>query len=382
MNLRNLCMNLLGFCINGLCLGIALAATGWVQPLKAQDADGAAGDLSLPLTPTQLETDSSHRSLTEMADWSSDYRLGPGDLLSITVFEAEEYSGEVIVIQDGSVNLPRVGKVLVQGYTLQQATDAIAARYATYIRNPIVSIQPLRFRPVRVGIAGEVKRPGSYVISGINNVNQSNVQDSRFPTLTQAIAEAGGITSEADLREVELRRKVGPTEEQVLRINLWDLIQSGNLDQDIILQSGDEVVIPTAIALTPQESTELSNASFAPETIQVYVAGEVEDPGVVQVPLNAPLNQALLVAGGFNPRAERGTVELVRVNSDGTASQQRFTVDFAAGVNAPNNPILKDQDVVVVDRSGVARVGDVTDILLSPITRVLNTILGLQRLLD
>ncbi|MEO1095849.1 MAG: hypothetical protein AAFX01_13220 [Cyanobacteria bacterium J06638_28] len=92
------------------------------------------------------------------------------------------------------------------------------------------------------------------------------------------------------------------------------------------------------------------------------------------------MNQALLVAGGFNTRARRGNVELVRVNSDGTASQQNFEIDFAAGVGDPNNPILKDQDVIVIDRSGLARMGDNTGLLLNPISHVLNLILGFERL--
>ncbi|MDA0269262.1 MAG: SLBB domain-containing protein [Cyanobacteria bacterium] len=318
--------------------------------------------------------------MIDLRAWSADYRLGPGDILDVSVFEADEYSGEVVVIQDGSIILPRAGKVLVQGYTLDQATDVIVAAYATYIRNPIVTVQPLRFRPVQVGIAGEVRRPGSYVISAASSVSQSNSRDAIFPTLTQAIAEAGGITSEADLRAVELRRQVGPSQAQMVQVNLWDLIQSGDLSQDIILQSGDTILIPTAIALTPEESTQLASASFAPETIQIYVAGEVEDPGIVEVPLNAPLNQALLVAGGFNSRANRRVVELVRVNPDGTAFQQSFEINFTAGVGSPNNPILRDQDVLVVERSGLARTGDSVDILLSPVTRILNTILGLDRL--
>ncbi|MEM0980720.1 MAG: polysaccharide biosynthesis/export family protein [Cyanobacteria bacterium P01_H01_bin.58] len=312
--------------------------------------------------------------------WSEDYRLGPGDVLEITVFEAEEYSAEVIVLQDGSINLPRVGKVFVEGYTLQQTNDIVVTYYSTYIRNPIVTIQPSRFRPVIVGIAGAIRRPGSYTVSSSNSVNSSNNRTPSFPTLTQAIAEAGGITSQADLRAVELRRRVGPNQEQTLQINLWDLIQSGDLSQDVILQSGDTVTIPTAVALTPAESTQLASASFAPESIRVYVAGEVDDPGGVDIPLNSPLNQALLVAGGFSTRARRGSVELVRVNPDGTASQQNLAIDFAADVGDSNNPILKDQDVIVVDRSGLARVGDNTGLLLNPISRVLNLILGFERL--
>ena len=142
------------------------------------------------------------------------------------------------------------------------------------------------------------------------------------------------------------------------------------------------MVVPTAVALSPAEATTLSNTSIAPESIQIYIAGEVDSPGAVAVPLNTTLNQAILAAGNFNPRANRATVELVRVNPDGTATQRRIPVDFSLGVNDENNPTLQDQDVVVVKRSTLARVGDVADVLLSPVTRILNSVLGFQRLFD
>ncbi|NJN20992.1 MAG: polysaccharide export protein [Leptolyngbya sp. RL_3_1] len=268
-------MNLLNLPIKACSVGlITVLLMGWSHPLRAQTHSIETETLTLPpaealpeaadeVTPFGEADSEPEAALTDLRIWSADYRLGPGDILDITVFEADEYSGEVVVIQDGSIILPRAGKVLVQGYTLEEARDVIVAAYGTYIRNPIVTVQPLRFRPVQVGIAGEIRRPGSYVISAASTVSQSNSRDAIFPTLTQAIAEAGGITSAADLRRIELRRQVGPSQAQAVQVNLWDLIQSGDLSQDIILQSGDTILIPTALALTPEESTQLASASFA-----------------------------------------------------------------------------------------------------------------------
>lgn len=308
--------------------------------------------------------------------WPANYRLGPGDVVTVDIFGAEEYSGEALVLQDGTVNLPRVGRVAVEGLTFEQAAGAIAAQFKTYIHNPVVTVAPVNLRPIRVAVSGEVNRPGSYTIDP-----SAENQEFDFPTLTQAISQAGGITARANLRSVEIRRPIGPNREEVTTLNLWELVQSGDLDQDIPLQGGDEVYIPTAVALSPEEATELANASFAPKAIQVYVAGEVEQPGLLEVPLNTPLNQAILIAGGFNPRADQSSVELVRLNPNGSVTQQSITVDFTQGISEAGNPILMDQDVVVVSRSGVASVGDTTDLLLSPVTRILNTILGISNLL-
>ena len=79
----------------------------------------------------------------------------------------------------------------------------------------------------------------------------------------------------------------------------------------------------------------------------------------VKLQPNSSLNQALLAAGGFNDsRASRGSVDLIRLNSNGTVSKRPVKVDLAKGINEETNPILRNNDVVVVDRNGLARTGD------------------------
>jgi polysaccharide export outer membrane protein len=250
-----------------------------------------------------------------------------------------------------------------------------------YLKQPLVSVAPANLRPVRIAISGEVKRPGSYTVQRAVETENANTFDSQFPTLTEAIAQAGGITARANISEVILRRRVGYNQIQASRFNLWELIQSGDLSKDVLLLSGDEIVVPTATALTPAEATELGSANFAPATISVYVAGEVERPGQVQVPLNTSLNEVLLNAGGFDRiRANTNTVTLVRLDPNGTALQQAIAVDFSQDLGTPNNPILNDRDVIVVDRSGLTVFGDTTNTLLNPFTSIINSIFGFQRL--
>ncbi len=145
--------------------------------------------LSIPLPTTTVGSGvvMSESSSPAGKEWSSAYRLGYGDFLDIRVLGADEYGAEVVVGQDGTVNLPQIGQVSVRGLTLPQATEAIATQYAIFIREPIVNVQPLRLRPVHIGIAGEIKRPGSYVLTGVNDFSSSDIRDFGFPTLTQAI---------------------------------------------------------------------------------------------------------------------------------------------------------------------------------------------------
>jgi len=318
---------------------------------------------------------------SEIFGISAAYRLGIGDLINIDVFGAEDYSTQVLVLQDGTINLPRVGPVFVLGQSIQDAETTVAAQYRRYIRNPMVTIAPITLRPIRIAIAGEVKRPGSYTLDRGGNNDGDNNNTPLFPTLTEAIAQAGGITGKADIQEVQIRRYVAYDKTEVSTFNLWELIQSGDLRQDVVLQSGDEVFIPTSVDVLPGEVSELARASFAPDAIQVYIAGEVENPGILEVPLDTALNEAILNAGGFNSRANRTVVDLVRVNPDGPVSQRQIEVDFSQDVNEQINPILTDQDIIVVNRSGLTQFGDSVGIALNPVTQILNTILGLDRLL-
>ncbi len=136
----------------------------------------------------------------------------------------------------------------------------------------------------------------------------------QIPTVTKAIQVAGGITQSADIRRIQVRRLTKGGSEQVIDVDFWKLLQAGDMRQDLPLQDGDTVVIPVAKTISPADATTLASASFSPDKISVYVVGEVAKPGLVQVPPNTPLNQAILAAGGFNNRAKQGSVKFVRLN--------------------------------------------------------------------
>jgi polysaccharide biosynthesis/export protein len=296
-------------------------------------------------SPTNFGPSSDNRQV-----WQNAYILGPGDRIRITALEAPEYSGEFLVLPDGSLDLPRAGSIIVQGMTLDQLKQAIAIQYAAYLRRPNIDISLLELRPIRVGISGEVSRPGAYTVTS---------PTAQLPTLTEALKLAGGITPRADLRQIQLRRPLRPGQEQIVTINLWDLIETGDLNQNLLLQGGDTIIVPTAQSISPEEAIQLGTASFAPEEIRVYVVGEVKTPGEITMQPNAPLNQAILAAGGFLPeRANTDEVRLIRLNPDGTASQREIPIDFNQGINDRTNPALRANDVIVVRRSGITNIID------------------------
>lgn len=148
------------------------------------------------------------------------------------------------------------------------------------------------------------------------------------------------------------------------------MLESGDINRDVLLRDGDTIFIPTAKELEPSEAQRLASANFAPDEIVVNVVGSVRNPGSTVLKPNTSLNNAILAAGGFDERrADSSTVELIRVNPNGTVTKRNIPVNLAAEVNEQTNPILKNNDVIVINRSAIAAFGDSVESVLGPIGR-------------
>ncbi|KAI9131685.1 polysaccharide biosynthesis/export family protein [Acaryochloris sp. CCMEE 5410] len=254
------------------------------------------------------------------------------------------------------------------------ATTEIDRRNSLLVSNASFSAD--RSEPINIAIVGEVYRPGPHTIRpgsadvrDAGTLGNSRAASTELPTVTQAIQTAGGIKPEANIREVRVIRRPHNGDPQTIGVDLWKLLKEGDLSQDIALQAGDTIEVPKAVGLTAAEMTELATVSFAPATIDVNVVGEVKSPGVVKIQPNTPLNTAVLAAGGFDDRrANKSKVKLIRLNPDGTVAQRDIKVNFSEPVNEDTNPALRNNDVIVVGRSGLTKFGDGLRNVLSPIT--------------
>ncbi len=276
-----------------------------------------------------------------------------------------DFSQDIILQQGDTIEVP----------TASNPNSIESARIAT------ANFAANTSTPLNVAIVGEVNRPGTYTISGedvsatgeAQNLNTANTGGAivGLPTVTRAIKIAGGITPTADIRQVQVLRQRKNGTQQIIDVNLWELLENGNLNEDVLLQQGDTIVVQTATNIDLAEAPRLATASFSPNRIQVNIVGEIQEPGMVELPPNASLNQAILVAGGFNnTRAEKDEVELIRLNPNGTVSRQTIPIDFAQGLDEGTNPILRNNDVIVVGRTRLARFGD----RVSPIGQVTNSV--------
>lgn len=290
---------------------------------------------------------------------------GPDRILNVNLwkFLQEGDISQDLILQDrDTIEIP----------TVANFNQAESRQFAT------ANFSPPPEKPRSISIVGQVTRPGAYVVIGGNTTNDASREG--FPTVIRAIQLAGGITSDADIRQIQVRR-LTRRGEQIIPVNLWQFLESGDGAQDTILQQGDTIVVPKATIVNPAEAGVLANTNFAPAGISVYVVGEVRtalDP--VRLPANATLNQALISRGFFgyeNTRARRNKIELVRLNQDGTATKRTIEVDLTQGINEEINPQLRNNDMIIISRSGLINLVDRMNTILAPVgpaTGVLNFI--------
>tara|TARA_Y100000589_G_scaffold331872_1_gene387570 strand:- start:411 stop:1493 length:1083 start_codon:yes stop_codon:yes gene_type:complete len=322
--------------------------------------------------------DNSNRKINFQEDL---YILGPGDKLVITVLGSKVTSGNYDVMNDGSINMPLVGDIMLRGKTLPEASNEIKRRLSDQIISPEVSIKLDVPRPVTIFVLGEVESPGLYVMT-LNRV-ENGVSILGHPTVVYAIQNAGGITQKADLSEVELLRLLpgNKNEYKKAKLNLLDLIMDGQKQNNPYLFDGDIIKLKESTKDPTERVETITSNNLTPKTIKVSIIGEVQSPGTKQISSTTPLFQSILQAGGpINNRFSRANVDLFRIRKDGSASHSSYTIDFKKGIT-PKNPLLKNGDVVRVRRNALAKSSDALKSISDPLQGVV-TIYSLFKIID
>ena len=306
------------------------------------------------------------------------YRLAPGDQLVMSVFKIEGYEAKVEVLSDGTINLPRLGTVLVWGLTLEEARQKITKGYRQILRRPIVYLDLARQRPIRVTVTGEVERPGIYTLQ-VNaskaDIDQGLGSGGGWPTLVDVIARAGGITAVGDLSSLELMRPsyTNGGQSKRYKFDYLTVLKNGGHAPNPLIYDGDSVRVVRADSPTTNDLIAGSISNFSPALIQVAVIGEVKSPGSIQVPPNSPLAAAVLKAGGIEPiRGSIARVAVIRTERDGSTSVKKMTYSPDALLSNPNNPPLRQGDIVVVDRNVRTQITDGMNAALEPLNPIVN----------
>lgn len=161
---------------------------------------------------------------------ASSYRVQAGDLLEISVWKEEGLEKDVLVRPNGGISFPLIGDLAAQGKSVEQIRSEIAARLTRYVPKPAVTVAVKQVVGNKVYVIGRVNNPGDFIV-----VQKIDVM--------QALSMAGGTTSFAKLNDIKILRRVG-NRQSVIGFKYPEVVKGRNVEQNIILQSGDIVVVP------------------------------------------------------------------------------------------------------------------------------------------
>lgn len=263
---------------------------------------------------------------------SRDYRLGPDDLVQITIYNIPESEARVTprimslrVSQDGILALPLIGQMEVRGKTSAELEQDLNQRYGKFIRNPQIGVLVMEFRQ-RVSVMGAVQKPGVIELTGPR-------------TVVDALALAGGVSEKAG-NQVHVYRHDKDGGRQSIVIDLMMLANSGGQIADpngpasinMLLQPGDVINVP-------------ASGMF-------FVDGAVGRRGSYPLGRNYTLTQALATAGGVDP--ELADYEAITINRRVSPEKlEVIPVNWEAITSGKAvDPQIQPDDVVLVPMSG------------------------------
>jgi polysaccharide export outer membrane protein len=243
-----------------------------------------------------------------LAQTGGAYRIGPDDVLVVSVLDQKDLDQVVFVRPDGKVSLALVGEVDAGGLTVADLAARLTKQYSQTVKaaQVTVGVREIKSRPVY--FMGAVQRPAT-------------LQLTQELTVVQALS-AAGLSPTADPESVFVIR--GP---EKIPVNVTGVTQRGDLSQNVKLQPGDTIVVP--------------NAEY------VYVHGEVKTPGQVKFTKNLTITRAIAAVGGFTPAASKSVI-LLRSDGGKPESRKVNVNDIMSDPSESADMLLKPNDVIEV----------------------------------
>ena len=342
---------------------------------------------------------------------STKYIIGPGDTLEINSMQFDLENADrqnqiykndnelklnnFYVNGDGTINMPRLNNIFVEGLTVDELSFLLNKKYKEFFVDPDITIKVTKFRNISIYVDGEVNNPGIYRLPGTIETTIPLIRDEEdqniilkkslttssgvFPRLYDALSSAGGITSYSDLSNISIVRKnhisngggkIGTT------INFLKVIETGSNENNIRIFDGDIIkVTKSDIDLTEQLSKAVKS-NLNPRFVNVIVAGRIESPGSIRINKSSSLNEAILMKGGVKPLS--GRVNFLRYSDEGLIDKRSFRYRKSSPKGSFKNPILRNGDVIIIGQSGF----NVTSSVIQEITSPFIGIKALRDILD
>jgi polysaccharide biosynthesis/export protein len=325
------------------------------QDLSFQALINPEGNIAVPLLGTvSLQGLTLEQAEAKIRSGLNRFVIEPVVALSL-ISQRPELSIPAVVNPEGNIVLPQLGAISVAGLTLEEAQEKVRLSYSKILVDPVVSVSLSAQRPVQITISGEVFRPGIYPVS------------SPTPRVGDALLLSGGSTMMADLRQVQVRRKLVDGSVVAQNIDLYAALQNGGSLPNLRLQDGDSVFIPRREvgADDGYDRNLVARSSLAQPQIRIRVLN-YSGSGIVTVPLPNGSNFVDALSGINPDAANLSDIALVRFDPEqGKAVTQRLNGRRALAGDISQNVPLQDNDVIVVGRNLVGRITN----LLTTITR-------------
>jgi polysaccharide export outer membrane protein len=307
-----------------LLLTLCGCATLGLNPQVLETIESTTFQVSKKAHTKRFATPEVIRELTKEKLKNEDYRLGPGDIMDISVWKRAEISGEnVVVAPDGIISVPKVGVINVTGKTIPELTYQIRDTLARSYENPEVTITVREFHNNKAFVLGRVSEPGVVNFPGNG-------------TLLEALALAGGlphIGKDTFLTKCAIIRG----NDTVIWIDLRELLDYGNMALNARILNNDVIFIPEA------------------EDEMIMVLGEVANPGPILLKRGLNLVDAVMRAGGYTDAADLEKVFIIRsANEEGIIRQINLKAIFETG-NFDENYALLQNDIIYIGPSGMRK---------------------------
>ena len=356
-----------------------------------------------------------------------DYIIDTGDSIFLEFFPAGELSGIFQVNEEGELLLPRLEETFVRGLTISELKTLLEKKYTDFLINPEIKVRIAVFKSIRVLARGELRNPGYYKFPSYRSVSvmlpdefsplkdlvqnedidkdasdmdlliknynmqakidqnsELNKQSSKsltvkrsnknITTISDVIKRAGGITSKTDLSRVEVIRDVplgkgGGKKKAIIDFNAY--LNESDSTNDIRIFDGDSLFFHTLNKADENQIPKSILSGISPKFILVNLFGRIESPGVVRLPLEAALSDAIDLTGPITPLS--GKIVLIRYGKDGKVLKKNISYSSRAKRGSKRNPFLKNDDMITVKNGFLGQTTQVIRDVTTPFIGIYST---------